>query len=195
LSKVQPPKYLAAMPDQPADPVDAVLDQWRALRPDLPLDAMGTFIRLGRFRDLAAASIDATFGRHGLSIGEFDVLATLHRDGPPHELAPSAIARTLALSPAGMTNRVDRLEAAGLVERRADPDDRRSTRVRLTAEGQARVDAAVADHVTNEERLLAPLSKAERSELDRLLARLLAALREEQAAAVRADGTSPTSTS
>ncbi|OWY60790.1 hypothetical protein B7486_67275, partial [cyanobacterium TDX16] len=96
----------AATDDQPNDPVEGVLDQWRALRPDLPLEAMGTFIRLGRFRDLAAASIDATFGRHGLSIGEFDVLAALHRAGPPHEMPPGAIARTLALSPAGMTNRV-----------------------------------------------------------------------------------------
>jgi DNA-binding MarR family transcriptional regulator len=183
------------MPEEPSgepiDPVRAVLDQWRVLRPDLELAAMGTFIRLGRFRDLAAASIDATFGRHGLSIGEFDVLATLYRSGPPHEMAPSAIARLLALSPAGMTNRVDRLEAAGLVERRADPDDRRSTRVRLTAEGQAKVDAAVGDHVANEERLLAPLSAAERATLDELLARLLAALQTEQQRAVRADGTDP----
>ena len=164
--------------DDPGDPVVAVLDQWRALRPDLELDAMGTFIRLGRFRDLAAASIEATFGEHGLSIGEFDVLATLHRAGPPNEMAPGAIARQLALSPAGMTNRVDRLEGAGLVERHADPDDRRSTRVRLTAEGRRRVDQAVGDHVANEERLLAALTPEERRTLDRLLTRLLASVAE-----------------
>ena len=121
------------------------------------------------------------------------MLASLHRAGPPHEMAPSAIARLLALSPAGMTNRVDRLEAAGLVERRADPDDRRSTRVRLTPAGQERVDAAVGDHVANEERLLEPLSADERRELDRLLSTLLAARRFEHEAVVRADGAEPRS--
>jgi DNA-binding MarR family transcriptional regulator len=72
-----------------------------------------------------------------------------------------------------MTNRVDRLEAAGWIERRADPDDRRSSLVQLTHDGRELVDRAVTDHVANEARLLEPLSPTERRALDRALRILL----------------------
>jgi DNA-binding MarR family transcriptional regulator len=79
----------------------------------------------------------------------------------------------MMLSPAAMTNRLDRLAAAGMVVRSLDPANRRSMRVELTAEGRRAVDAAVAEHVANEQRLLEPLTPAERVELDRLLRVLL----------------------
>jgi DNA-binding MarR family transcriptional regulator len=134
---------------------------------------MGVFGRLGRLSAHATRAIEEVFVPHGLSIGEFDVLATLRRAGPPHRMPPGALARLLMLSPAGMTNRVDRLEAAGLVERRPDPEDRRSAFVVLTGRGLATVDAAVTEHVANEARLLAPLSASEQRTLDRLLRKLL----------------------
>lgn len=158
------------------DPVARLVERWRQLRPDLEFDPMASFIRLGRFHDLATRSIEDTFAAHGLNIGEFDVLASLLRADPPHELTPTALTRLIALSPAGMTNRIDRLEAAGLVERRADPDDRRSSKVRLTDLGRERVEAAVGDHVANEARLLGALTDAERRQLDRLMSKLLADL-------------------
>ena len=165
-------KYHGSVPDH----VDQVLAQWRAVRPDLDVEAMGTIGRLARLHALAGPRIEATLRSHGLGVGEFDVLAALRRSGAPHEMLPSALARLLMLTPAGMTNRVDRLEAAGLVERRADPGDRRSTRILLTAEGLATVDAAVTDHVATEAALLSPLTAAERGTLDTLLQKLLAAL-------------------
>ena len=88
-------------------------------------------------------------------------------------MKPTDLARVLMLSPAGMTSRIDRLEAAGWIERRADPDDRRSSLVKLTDEGRHVVDLAVTDHVANEARLLASLSPAERAGLDRALRALL----------------------
>ena len=62
-----------------------------------------------------------------------------------------------------MTNRLDRLKQAGLVERHADADDRRALKVGLTRLGIVRVDAAVSDHVANESRLLAPIGAVEQS--------------------------------
>ena len=88
-------------------------------------------------------------------------------------MKPTDLAHMLMLSPAGMTNRVDRLEAAGWIERRHDPDDRRSSLVRLTDDGRTLVDRAVTDHVANEARLLEPLSPTERATLDRALRTLL----------------------
>ena len=135
---------------------------------------MATFGRLGRALAHATRSIEEVFGRHGLTIGEFDVLAALRRAGDPHVMTPTALSRLLMLSPAGMTNRIDRLEAAGLVERRLDPDDRRSSLVVLTEEGRALVDAAVTDHVANEADLLSGLTATEQRSLDQLLRKLLA---------------------
>lgn len=135
---------------------------------------MGLFGRLGRLHLRASRAIEATFEQHGLSTGEFDVLAALRRAGRDHAATPGALARSLMLSPGGMTNRLDRLEAMGLVRREADPDDRRSLRVVLTEEGRQRADAAVTDHVANEARLLEALSEAQRKALDGALRALLA---------------------
>ena len=156
--------------------MDALVEQWRRQRPDLDLAPMATIGRLGRLHALASNRIEAVLREHGLGIGEFDVLAALRRAGEPYAMPPSALARLVMLTAAGMTNRVDRLVAAGLVEREPDPDDRRSVVVRLTAEGRKVVDAAVTDHVANEARLLEPLGERERETLDRLVRKLLAAL-------------------
>jgi DNA-binding MarR family transcriptional regulator len=80
------------------------------------------------------------------------------------------------LSSGGMTKRLDRLVAAGLVERRPDPTDRRGTLVRLSRKGRACIDRALEAHIANEERLLGPLSAVDRRSLDRLLRRLLSGL-------------------
>lgn len=160
----------------PPDAVDGMLEQWRRERPDLDVTPMGTIGRLGRLSALVTRQIAATFDRHGLQIGEFDVLAALRRGGEPFEQTPTRLASALMLSPAGVTNRLDRLEAAGLVARRPDPDDRRSSIVVLTDEGRSLVDAAVTDHVATEAAVLAALSDADRRTLDDALRRLLAGL-------------------
>jgi DNA-binding MarR family transcriptional regulator len=158
------------------DAVDRFIAQWRRERPDLPLDAMATVGRLGRVSALGETVIEANLRRHGLRIGEFDVLAALRRLGAPHVAPPSVLTRMLMLSPAAMTNRLDRLEAAGLVERRPAPGDRRSVHVALTDAGLARVDAAATDHVALEEDLLSALTAPQRRALDDALRALLAAL-------------------
>ena len=153
-----------------------LIGQWQAVRPDLELAPMATFGRLERLHRYATRAIDAVFERHGLTIGEFDVLAALRREAEPRVLTPTALSRLLMLSPAGMTNRLDRLEGAGLIERRPDPKDGRGSLVVLTDAGRQRVDAAVAEHLDNEASLLAGLTRAERRTLDELLRRLLTTL-------------------
>src|SRR6266545_2619401 len=71
----------------------------------------------------------------GLTTAEFDVLATLRRSGKPYRLKPNELSRTLLLSTGGTSNVVNHLVSEGLVERDPDPDDRRSTLIRLTAKG------------------------------------------------------------
>lgn len=105
------------------------------------------------------------------------MLSALRRAGAPHRLTPGQLAAAVMLSTGGMTKRLDRLEAAGLVERSPDPRDRRGLLVGLTARGLRVVDAAVGAHVANEERLLAGLTAAECARLERLLAKLDASIR------------------
>jgi DNA-binding MarR family transcriptional regulator len=81
--------------------------------------------------------------------------------------------RATLLSSSGMTKRLDRMEEAGLIERRSDPNDRRGTHVRLTRRGKHVIDRAVETHLDNEERLLGVLTAAGRRTLDRVLKRLL----------------------
>jgi DNA-binding MarR family transcriptional regulator len=158
------------------DPIDDLVDQWRAERPDLKPDVMGVFGRFGRIYALAVRSIEATLEPWGLQMGEFDVLATLRRSGAPFTLAPSALTRWLMSSPSGITSRLDRLEKLGFIERRASPDDRRSLLVVLTAPGRKVIDDAVTAHVANETRLLSGISASERKTLDQVLRVLLRSL-------------------
>jgi DNA-binding MarR family transcriptional regulator len=160
------------------DEIDTFITQWRTERPDLGegLEAMAVFGRLGRLAVLAGAAIEQVLQRHGLTTGEFDVLAALRRSGEPFTLTPTVLARALMLSPAAMTNRLDRLERAGHVVRSMDPGNRRSMLVALSPTGRAAVDAAVGEHVANEVRLLAGLDDDERRALDALLRHLLATL-------------------
>ena len=137
---------------------------------------MATIGRLGRLHHLARVQIESVLAQHGLSIGEFDVLAALRRAGEPYALRPIDLARTLMLSPAGMTSRLDVLEQSGWIERRHDRHDRRSILVELTERGLTVVDTAVTDHLANEHRILSPLSERQRATLDTILRQLLSGL-------------------
>jgi DNA-binding MarR family transcriptional regulator len=159
------------------DEVDVIVEQWRRERPDLDLAAIALLGRMGRLALLLQPAIERVFERHGLRQGEFDVLAALRRSGPPYTLTPSGLSTTLMLSRAGMTSRLDRLEAAGLVSRTMDPADRRSFRVTLTDHGYEVVDAAMTEHTANETELVASLTPEQRANLDDALRVLLSTLR------------------
>ncbi len=156
--------------------MDLILAQWSRERPDVDVTALGIMGRLFRAAQLADARLAEGIAQHDLQPGWFDLLAALRRAGKPFELNPTQLMATTMLSSGGMTKRLDRLEDAGLVERRPDPSDRRGTLVGLTRKGQAIVDAALVTHVGNEDLLLEPLSASERLTLDALLRKLLTGL-------------------
>jgi DNA-binding MarR family transcriptional regulator len=155
------------------DDVDQIVEAWRRERPDLdvaPLHVLSRVSRLARRLDLDRAQ---AFARHALEGWEFDVLSELRRAGPPYELSPGQLVRQTLVTSGTMTNRVDRLERRGLVERHPSPTDRRGVIVRLTPTGQRTVDGAMADLLEREHRLLAELPDAERTALASMLRRLL----------------------
>ncbi|WP_460863001.1 MarR family winged helix-turn-helix transcriptional regulator [Nocardiopsis coralliicola] len=160
----------------PHDEVDGLVEAWRAERTDLdvePLQVLSRVSRLSRHLDRARRIV---FTDHGLEPWEFDVLAELRRSGAPYELSPGRLLRATLVTSGTMTNRIDRLAAAGLVRRRPDPGDKRGVLVRLTAEGRRRVDAALEDLLGYEESILAPMAAADRAQLAALLRSLLSPL-------------------
>ena len=155
------------------DAIDRIVHQWNRERPLLDVSATHVLQRISRLYLLQSASFAEVFDRYDITFGEFEVLAALLRSGPPYQMSPTRLVDSVVLSSGAMTNRIDRVEALGLVERLPDPHDRRGTLVALTAEGRQTVDAAVVAHLANEERLLGALSPAERGTLARLLRKLL----------------------
>jgi DNA-binding MarR family transcriptional regulator len=173
-----PPQSTAPPQSAPTgqDGVDGILRQWRQERPDLDATPMGVIGRLSRLSRELEQRLDPVFARHGLEAGLFDVLATLRRSGEPYRMRPADLAQAVMLTSSGTTKRLDRLESAGLIERRPDPQDRRGLLIELTPAGLRLIDGAVTDHVAAEHRLLTALSPAERDQLAGLLRTLLLGL-------------------
>ncbi len=157
------------------DAVDRITDQWNAVRPDVdvsPIDVIGRVSRLSRLVDRRLAE---NFGRYGIESWMYDVLATLRRSGEPYELTAGDLVRQTMVTTGAITNRVDRLEQRGLVER-AGTDDRRKVIVRLTKQGFALVEEVVLAHMATEHQILAVLSPRQRNDLANLLRTTLLAL-------------------
>jgi DNA-binding MarR family transcriptional regulator len=130
---------MAASPDA----VDAIVAQWREVRPELDTVPMAVIGRIYRIADAVGSRMEVAYQRFGISRGEFDVLATLRRSGAPYTLSPSTLSSTLMITSGGITGRLDKLERAGLLAREPDPADRRGIRVTLTVAGVELVDRAV----------------------------------------------------
>jgi DNA-binding MarR family transcriptional regulator len=155
------------------DEVDRIVEQWNQARPDLDVSPTHTLQRITRLSLLQGVSFARVFAQHGISFGEYLVLAALRRAGPPYRMNPTTLFNSVILSSGAMTNRLDRLEKMGLVDRQPDPTDRRGRLVALTDRGREVVDAAVVDHLENEQQLLSALDLGERQQLAHLLRKLL----------------------
>ena len=158
------------------DAVDLILDQWARERPDLDCSPMGIIGRITQLQREVFLAQRATFARHGLDAPSFDVLAALRRAGEPYQLTPTALMRTALVTSGAITQRLDRLEARGLISRERSATDGRGVHVRLTDAGRTVIDAALPDHVATENRVLAALTETQRAALTDALRTLLAAL-------------------
>nr|WP_042189482.1 MarR family transcriptional regulator [Kibdelosporangium sp. MJ126-NF4]CEL18714.1 Transcriptional regulator, MarR family [Kibdelosporangium sp. MJ126-NF4]CTQ96434.1 Transcriptional regulator, MarR family [Kibdelosporangium sp. MJ126-NF4] len=159
-----------------ADHVDMVLEQWRERRPELDVSPMAIVGRLKRATRLVSAELDKTFAEHGLDSPSFDVLATLRRSDPPHQLCPNDLIKATMVTSGAITQRLDRLEARGLVRRTRSEKDGRSVVVSLTDEGWDLIEKAMPEHLETEQRVLAALTGKQRDALANTLRELLESL-------------------
>jgi len=163
------------------DPVERLLAQWRRERPDVDPSPMGVVGRVSRVARRIDVAQRATFARYDLDPAAFDVLATLRRTGAPFTLTAGELMRSAMVTSGAITQRLDRLEARGLVRRGPHPDDGRVVQVSLSERGRDLVDRVLPDHLATEERLLATLSAEQRATLAELLRTLDTALADDSA--------------
>ena len=152
------------------------VDRWLAEH-ELPgavdVEVEGIVDRVNGLQRRLHRMLDETLHDFGLSVGEWKVLTHLQLDGPPHRKSPGQLSRWAELSSGAMTNRLDRLEQAGLVRRIPDPDDRRGVLVELTGKGRKAWEDSVNAQAEKESLVAAALSEAEKKQLNALLRRLM----------------------
>lgn len=160
-----------------SDRIDQILSQWQQASPTLNVSSLAVVGRILRIARLLERQRETLLVPHGLSVWSFDVLATLRRQPPPYQLTPTELYGALMLSSGAMTNRIDRLESDGLVERHRETQDRRSVLVQLTAKGVQLVETVLPEILGSErERLEQFMTPEERDLLAGLLRRQLLAL-------------------
>lgn len=162
------------MSDHLTDHVRSGVEQWRARQPDLDLTGMEVFGRVYRLTRLADLRRAAVLEPHGLHVSDVDVLASLWRH--PDGLRPLELRRAMMVGSGTLTARIDRLEAAGLLERHPDPADRRGRILRLTDAGERLTPDVVRQLLAVENELLEPLPAEVRTRLAEDLRLLLAAI-------------------
>jgi len=129
---------LAVAAPLPFDPIDRAAELWQQHWPDEPVDvyaAMRAVTSIMRAQQVLLAQLDALLKPYGVTFSRFEalVLLTFSQNG---SLPLSKIGERLQVHATSVTNVVDRLEAAGLVERVPNPRDGRGTLAVITDEGR-----------------------------------------------------------
>lgn len=155
-----------------ADKVDHILEQWHLEKPGLDVSPMAVIGRLSRAALAVESRLANTFARHGLDASSFDVLATLLRSGTPYRITPAELAREAMISTSAVSQRLNKLEARGLVRRESNPNDGRGTLVGLTEAGKELIERALPDHLATERTIVSTLNSEEQAVLAQLLGRL-----------------------
>src|SRR4051794_11971151 len=141
-------------------PDDPRLDAWRAF--------IHAHARVTRRLD------EELQAEHGLSLAEYDALLQLV-NAPDRRLRMSVLADRVLLSRSGITRLVDRLVAAGMVQRTTCSTDARGAEAALTPAGLERLRSASVTHLAGVGRLfLDPIDAADRAALQRGLEGVLA---------------------
>jgi DNA-binding MarR family transcriptional regulator len=164
------------------DHIDRFLEQL-GNPPELSLDleTEGIVDRVNVINKRMKREMEATLAEHGLSHGEWQVLANLYHGGEPYCSSPGELSAELELSSGAMTNRIDRLEKRGYVRRHPDPEDRRGVQVELTPEGRQAWEASAATQGRKEALIASVLSEREKTQLNGLLRKLVLALETREA--------------
>jgi DNA-binding MarR family transcriptional regulator len=156
------------------DHVDKWLETtWLEDIPNLDLQVEGIVDRINGLSRRFKRNLNDTVAEHGFAYQDWEVLGALRRGGPPFRRSAGELAKISELSSGAMTNRLDRLEEAGLVERLPDPNDRRGVLVGLTKAGQDAWKKSTGAVAAREALIAGALNRREQEQLNTLLRRLM----------------------
>jgi DNA-binding MarR family transcriptional regulator len=142
---------------------------------DDPRMELDVFIQLMRTYSRLERQAEKLLESQGLSLPQFDVLATLrHGQG----ITQQELAERLLVTKGNVCALIDRMEAGGWVQRRADPEDRRANRLFLTRSGKALLAKAMPPHHEKIREMLGVLSKPELQKFHQLLDQIETAIEE-----------------
>jgi DNA-binding MarR family transcriptional regulator len=157
----------------PKDRIDAIQAAWRRERPDIDVSSIAILTRALLIGRHLARARERALRELGTDTPTLDVLATLRRAGAPYRLRTNEIEAATSVTAGAVSQRLDRLQARGLVRRERDNVDKRVIYVTLTRKGRELIDAVVGGLMERESQLLGPFNDHERKTLERLLTRWL----------------------
>lgn len=169
-----PTKKSAALQDLPEDGIDRIEKAWNRERPDLDLTSVGIISRIWRVGRHLERERKERLAELGTDRVTLDVLAMLRRSGEPYRRTAGELTHSSLITPGGVSQRLDKLEKAGLISRHIHPEDRRRIEVQLTPAGMQLIDDVLADLMAHENTVIDVLEPADQDELRRLLKILLA---------------------
>ena len=162
------------------DHIDRWLEEVRDQLPRLDLRVEGIVDRIGGINRRIKRMLDETLDEHGLSSGEWHALGRLSRS-PGGRRTAGDLAKKAELSSAAMTNRLDRLEKAGLVQRIPDEHDRRTVQIEITDAGRELYERTVDAQAAKEAIIAEALTGVQQDQLNDLLRRLMLAFERREA--------------
>ena len=156
------------------DGIDRIEQAWHRECPGADVSSVGIISRIwrvGRHLERERKNRLAELGTDRVTL---DVLAMLRRSGPPYRRTAGELTHASLITSGGVSQRLDKLERAGMITRHIHSGDRRRIDVELTPAGMRLVDSVLADLMEHESRLLDELSVRDQEDLRRTLKRLLA---------------------
>ncbi len=157
------------------DVVDRIVEQTARERPDLDVQAVELLSRITRSGRLVEAATARSLAPFALGTGDFWLLVTLRRAGPPFRLTPTELLRNVTVTSGAVSQQLERLEQRKLVRRRHSPTDRRTVIVELSAKGRQLIDKAWTAHINRDRALFSGLTDQQRRTLADLLRQVVLA--------------------
>ena len=146
-----------------------IAGDWKARRPDLNVEDSLLILAILRCAAELQTKTEEVFGKFDLNTATFGVLVTLYRSAAPEGMTPGEISRHVLVSPASVTNRLDRLVERRLISRHPSLEDRRVQYIRLTDDGIKLVEVILPLHLENERTLLEGLDQTQKRKLKELV--------------------------
>jgi DNA-binding MarR family transcriptional regulator len=157
------------------DVIDELQEDWSKQRPDLDPEPMGVILRIQALAKILGDQTAAKLEEFDLQWWQYDVLSTLRRQGKPYMMPATELADANMLTSGAMTNRIDRLEESGLVNRQPDEKDRRRVMVALSKKGLKLIEGATEARFETAMDALEALNTKQRESLSDLLRLVLTA--------------------